>query len=159
MTDKMQKLSVRLDGDAARPMTSTTTARTSSSSTGFNDTVVIVGGFPQETPRGALEAVWTNDLQNLKANQLDISGIHVEASYLLSSSLQARCVSASQARSLVNLTRRLAPNITFNNAHIQIYATIQKPKEFREKNGVLLRTAEYLQTNLFGGLGRVENYK
>lgn len=93
------------------------------------------------------------------AGKMDLTDMRVEASYLLSSSLQARCASALQARSLVNTVRQLAPKINFNGHTIQIYATIQKPKEVREKNGVLLRSAEYLQTNLFEAFGKVENYK
>lgn len=95
MTDKMQKLTVRMDEYAARPTATTSPAPSTSN---FDDTVVIIGGIPQETPRGALEAAWTNDIQNLVAAHIDLTHIRVEASYLLSSSLQARCSSSSQAR-------------------------------------------------------------
>lgn len=129
MADKMQKRSVRLDEYAARPAAPPTSAAPSTLS--FDDTVVIIGGFPQETPRLALEAAWTNDLQNLIAAHIYVTNIRVEASYVLSSSLQARCSSSLQARSLVNVVRRLEPQITFNNATIQIYATVKKPKAIR----------------------------
>lgn len=76
---------------------------------------------------------------------MDMRGMYIEAPFLLSSALQARCASASQARQLVATIRRLSPSVPFMQSTVNLYATLQTPKEIKEKDKMLLKATENLQ--------------
>lgn len=90
----------------------------------IDGTIVIIGGFPQDTPRGTMEQAWGQHLQRSVAENMNVEGMYVEAPFLLSSALQARCTTSSQARILVATIRKL-----FQGQVVNMYATLQKPKD------------------------------
>lgn len=95
-----------------------------------------------------MEQAWARHMQQQVGEKMSIHGISVEAPFLLSSAPQARCCSQSQARSLVSVVRQLQPSFDFMGSKVNIYATLQKPNNIKEKNKLLLRTAEKLQSFL-----------
>lgn len=174
VTTQMMTMGKRLEdyakkAAAAAAATNTSAAASSSASTPasvsqartqlFDGTVVIVGGFPQETPRTPMEQAWTSKIKPLVEPHMDLRGMYIEAPFLLSSALQARCASASQARQLVATIRRLSPVIPFGQVSVNLYATLQKPKEIKEKNKMLLKATENMQKHLHPSVPAQPPYK
>lgn len=146
MNSKIAELSAKMEriATSAAAAQSSTTAVHTRGDDGLEATVVL-GGWPQETPRGAIEDSFRQHA--LPAIQADMS------------SLQAKCSSPSQARSLVAAVRRLQISFPFQSGRINMYATLQKPREIREKNRALMKLASTLQEGMTQGLPRAETWR
>lgn len=136
------------------------TAAASSSSPGQEyETLVIIGGLQQETPKGEVERIWVESIQPRVAEAVDLTGATFEPPYLLSSVLHLRCSTPAQAKSTIAFIRKHQPRIPFGTAQLSIYATIQKPREIKDNNRTLLQSAETLQKYLQPHIKAVPSYE
>lgn len=159
VTDQMAAVSKRLEDSAKKSASAATSASVAATATrargpSFDGTIVIVGVFPQDTLRGPMEQAWAQHLQRVAAENMNIEGMHVEAPFLLSSALQARYTSASQARRSGGCSppspswaRRPTSTRRFRN------------RRRSRRNKLLLRTAEKLQSFLHPSVSAQPPYR
>lgn len=132
---------------------STSAPRTRGSTSQDFEPLVKIGGFEQETPRGAIESAWTTHIRPVMEKLTDIGNIvEVKAPYMLSSQLWLRFGDLSQAHSFLATLRKQDIVFKLNNYEVKVWGTLQKPKEVRDRNKRLLRVAEVLMQHTKVGI-------
>lgn len=112
-----------------RPM-----ASASSSSAASSEDIVIVSGFPRESPREAVASATRDITRRLLG---DANAAHSYAPFMLGSVGHVRAT-PEVARRLVAAARERPLFITFNGSNIPIRAAIQRPKDIRMRNKMLM---------------------
>lgn len=156
--EKMRDFQRKLDEKpAAAPASSSSSSALGGASTS-PDEVVVLGGFHRNTPRQIVE---TSLRPVVRAMHDRINGeikVAPQAPYLLGSCGHLR-LHRDLAHRVLQEIRSRDYFMTVNGERLKVWATLQKPREIRERSKKLIRMAAVLQASLRSPDQVQENYK
>lgn len=155
----MVDMNKRLEARPAATTTSATSSSTGSSANLGTDEVIILGGFNHNTPRAVIEQTLRPLVKNISDS--DLAGevrVAPQAPYLLGSCGDLR-LRRDLAHRLMQATRQKDYLVQVCGVKLCMWATVQKPKDVRDRNKKLIKLADIVQSHLRDQCTIVENLK